>query len=167
MSSDVGENVSPLPSPNVPFSECPESIQAMLEGGSLQSINMSSDQQRQMRDFLSGMDELPAKKQSEPKRRTPTKFERLQAFDKRFPGCRRSYARVDVDNCFTYGGGQFVLNKSLEQYAPHRTRYGDQYDMDQVLVIQCADGALHFADQEGYDIDDEMVTAIGRGEFER
>ena len=34
--------------------------------------------------------------------------------------------------------------------------------MDQVLVIKCADGTLHFADQDGHDIDDEMITSIGR-----
>lgn len=146
----------------IPFSECPEPIQSMMESGSLQSINMSGDQQRQMREFLDGMDELPPKKESEPRKRMPTKFERLQAFEKRFPGCRRTSARVDVDNCFTYHGERYMLDRSLEQYAPHKTRYGDLYDMDQVLVIECADGVLHFADQDGYGIDDEMITSIGR-----
>ena len=92
----------------IPFSECPEPIQAMMESGSLQSLSMSGDQQRQIREFLEGMEELPHQKESGARRKRATKFDRLQAFDKRFPGCKLSYVRVDIDNVFAYHGNRYL-----------------------------------------------------------
>ena len=69
---------------------------------------------------------------------------------------------VDTDNRFIYNGRVYELDSSLKQYAPKRTRYGDQYDMDRVTVIDCGDGEIHFVDQDGYDIEDNMITCIGR-----
>jgi hypothetical protein len=69
---------------------------------------------------------------------------------------------VDTDNRFIYNSRVYELDSSLKQYAPKRTRYGDQYDMDRVTVIDCGDGEIHFADQDGYDIEDSMITCIGR-----
>lgn len=36
-------------------------------------------------------------------------------------------------------------------------RYGDQYDMDRIIGIQCMDGTVKFADQDGYEMDHEMI----------
>ena len=51
----------------------------------------------------------------------------------------------------------YQVDSTRGKYAPHKTRYGDQYDMDRIIGIQCTDGTVKFADQDGYEMDHEMI----------
>ena len=67
--------------------------------------------------------------------------------------------RVDVDGFFSFGGRNYRVDSICGKYAPHKTRHGDQYDMDRIIGIQCTDETVKFADQDGYEMDDEMIEA--------
>lgn len=54
------------------------------------------------------------------------------------------------------------MDSTEGKYAPHKTRYGDQYDMDRIIVIDVPDGSVHFADQDGYLMDDGMIAVLTR-----
>ncbi len=94
-----------------------------------------------------------AKKEQKRARQT-TKFSRIADIESKHPGCTCAGYRVDTDNEFDVCGIRYRISSTCEKYAPRHTRYGDQYDMDRVLVFTCPDGRLIFADQDGYLIDD-------------
>lgn len=80
---------------------------------------------------------------------------------KRFSNGRITTACVDTDNHFFYNGRCFEIDPGLIQYAPKHTRYGDKYDMDRIMIIECVDHSLHFADQDAHSIEDNLVYDLG------
>lgn len=69
--------------------------------------------------------------------------------------------RVNTEGDFVYGENIYRVDSAQGKYAPHPTRYGDQYDMDRIIVIHLPDGGLQFADQDGYLLEGQMVTVVG------
>lgn len=67
---------------------------------------------------------------------------------------------VDVDGNFQYEGAMFCVDSRQGKYAPHKTRYGDQYDMDRIICIRKADGGMLFADQDGYLLEEKRITKL-------
>ncbi|MBR6710520.1 MAG: hypothetical protein IKI81_03220, partial [Selenomonadaceae bacterium] len=54
----------------------------------------------------------------------------------------------------------YRVDSTQGKYAPYKTRYGNQYDMDRILVIALRDGGLLFADQEGHVLDLRSIKTI-------
>ena len=55
---------------------------------------------------------------------------------------------------------QQIPGALLQEIIPNdlaHAAYGDQYDMDRIIGIQCTDGTVKFADQDGYEMDHEMI----------
>ena len=158
-----------LRSREINLSDCPGCVAELLETGELDTSLLSKDHRRELAEFLNKVDSQEACTEADGKntachktRRRETRFDRINAIMRLFPNGRIATVSVDTDNRFIYNGRVYELDSSLKQYAPKRTRYGDQYDMDRVTVIDCGDGEIHFVDQDGYDIEDNMITCIGR-----
>ena len=138
------------------LSDCPEAITELAESGALALSLLSADDKLRfelLKDRLHPRNKETVKE----KPRHSTRFDRLEAIRRRYPGCKMEICRVDVDGFFSFGGRNYQVDSTRGKYAPHKTRYGDQYDMDRIIGIQCTDGTAKFADQDGYEMDDEMI----------
>ena len=138
------------------LSDCPEAIAELAESGALDLSLLSADDKLRfelLKDKLHGQNKETVKE----KPRHSTRFDRLEAIRRRYPGCKMEICRVDVDGFFSFGGRNYQVDSTRGKYAPHKTRYGDQYDMDRIIGIQCTDGTVKFADQDGYEMDHEMI----------
>lgn len=131
-------------------SSCPEAIAAMIEHGQANLLELSPDDRLRYQILTENLDARCDSKASAPKSRASTRFERLEAIRKNHPGCQLMTCRVDVDGSFECRGRMFRVDSNQGKYAPHKTRYGDQYDMDRIIGICCPDGRICFADQDGY-----------------
>lgn len=132
-------------------SDCPEAIAEMLESGCVRLNRMTPDDRLRYELLTDKLDEhTGAQKKKKTRARPMTRYERLEAIRQSFPGCRLSGCRVDTDGCFEHNGAAYQVDSTEGKYAPHKTRYGDQYDMDRIIVIDVPDGSVHFADQDGY-----------------
>lgn len=139
------------------LSDCPEAIAELAESGALDLSLLSADDKLRfelLKDKLHGQNKETVKE----KPRHSTRFDRLEAIRRKYPGCKMEICRVDVDGFFSFGGRNYRVDSTRGKYAPHKTRYGDQYDMDRIIGIQCTDGTVKFADQDGYEMDDEMIV---------
>ena len=138
------------------LSDCPEAIAELAESGALDLSLLSADDKLRfelLKDKLHGQNKETVKE----KPRHSTRFDRLEAIRRRYPGCKMEICRVDVDGFFSFGGRNYQVDSTRGKYAPHKTRYGDQYDMDRIIGIQRTDGTVKFADQDGYEMDHEMI----------
>lgn len=138
------------------LSDCPEAIAELAESGALDLSLLSADDKLRfelLKDKLHGQNKETVKE----KPRHSTRFDRLEAIRRRYPGCKMEICRVDVDGFFSFGGRNYQVDSTRGKYAPHKTRYGDQYDMDRIIGIKCTDGTVKFADQDGYEMDHEMI----------
>ena len=138
------------------LSDCPEAITELAESGALDLSLLSADDKLRfelLKDKLHGQNKETVKE----KPRHSIRFDRLEAIRRKYPGCTMEVCRVDVDGFFSFGGHNYQVDSTRGKYAPHKTRYGDQYDMDRIIGIQCTDGTAKFADQDGYEMDDEMI----------
>lgn len=150
-------------SKEISASSCPAVIAERIEGGaSHTSRAQTEDEWLRFETMLEALDAKVApyrKKAASQARRKDTCFARLEAIRQKHPGCKMETCRVDVDGCFACGGKRYRVDSTRGKYAPHRTRYGEQYDMDKIIGICCPDGGVCFADQSGYPVADEMITA--------
>lgn len=138
------------------LSDCPEAIAELAESGALDLSLLSADDKLRF-ELLKDRLHDQNKKTVKEKPRHSTRFGRLEAIRRKYPGCKMEICRVDVDGFFSFGGYNYQVDSTRGKYAPHKTRYGDQYDMDRIIGIQCTDGTVKFADQDGYKMDDEMI----------
>lgn len=138
------------------LSDCPEAIAELAESGALDLSLLSADDKLRF-ELLKDRLHDQNKKTVKEKPRLSTRFDRLEAIRRKYPGCKMEICRVDVDGFFSFGGYNYQVDSTRGKYAPHKTRYGDQYDMDRIIGIQCTDGTVKFADQDGYKMDDEII----------
>lgn len=138
------------------LSDCPEAITELAESGALALSLLSADDKLRL-ELLKDRLHARNKETVKEKPRQSTRFDRLEAIRRRYPGCKMEICRVDVDGFFSFGGRNYQVDSTRGKYAPHKTRYGDQYDMDRIIGIQCTDGTVKFADQDGYEMDHEMI----------
>ena len=132
-------------------SDCPEAIAEMLESGCVRLNRLTPDDRLRYELLTDKLDErIGAQKKKVARARPSTRFERLEAIRNAFQGCTIHGCRVDTDGCFEHNGAVYQVDSTEGKYAPHKTRYGDQYDMDRIIVIDVPDGSVHFADQDGY-----------------
>lgn len=144
-------------------SDCPEAIAEMLESGCVQLNRLAPDDRLRYELLKDKLDErMGAQKKKVARARTSTRFERLEAIRNAFHGCTFHGCRVDTDGCFEHNGAVYQVDSTEGKYAPHKTRYGDQYDMDRIIAIDVPDGSVHFADQDGYLMDDGMIAVLAR-----
>ena len=143
------------------MSDCPGCVLELLETGELNASALNRDERRELQEFLNGINKEEQPLAKEKKRHWETRFDRINRIKNLYPGGQLTTVVVDTDNRFLYNGRRFELDQSLEQYSPRHTRYGDQYDMDRVMVIECDDGSLFFADQDGASIDGSYVYDLG------
>ena len=144
-------------------SDCPEAIAEMLESGCVQLNRLTPDDRLRYELLTDKLDEhMGAKKTNKTRVRPQTRYERLEAIQKTYPGCSLNGCRVDVDGRFEYKGTAYQVDSTQGKYAPRKTRYGDQYDMDRIIAIDVPDGNIRFADQDGYLMDDGMVAVLTR-----
>lgn len=141
------------------MSDCPASVLQLLETGKLETTSLNRDERRELLEFLNGSEDVAEIRPKKVKHRE-TRFERINALMKRYPNGKLTTVRVDTDNRFCYKNVWFEIDPSVKGYAPRHTRYGDQYDMDRVMVIDIGSGQLHFADQDGYAIEDNMIQTL-------
>ena len=145
----------------ISVSSCPEAIADMLESGKVDLKTLSPDDKLRYQLMVDHLQEQC------PQERKPTfskepRFDRLQRIHKQNPGCDLCICRVDTEGDFVYENKNYRVDSTQGKYAPHPTRYGDQYDMDRIIVIHLPDGSLQFADQDGHLLEDQMVTALVR-----
>ena len=138
------------------LSDCPEAIAELAKSGALDLSLLSADDKLRF-ELLKDRLHDQNKKTVKEKPLHSTRFGRLEAIRRKYPGCKMEICRVDVDVFFSFGGYNYQVDSPRGKYAPHKTRYGDQYDMDRIIGIQCTDGTVKFADQDGYKMDDEMI----------
>lgn len=55
-------------------------------------------------------------------------------------------------------GQVYQIAPDFDKYAPHKTRYGVQYDMDRVLILHDGSKAILFLAQDGTEIPNDMIT---------
>ncbi len=147
----------------ISVSDCPEAIAEMLESGCVQLNQLTSDDRLKYALLTEKLDErMNLRKAREPRVKTSTRFDRLEAIRRMYTGCSLCGCRVDAEGCFEYDGAVYQVDSSEGKYAPRKTRYGDQYDMDRIIVVDVPDGGIHFADQDGYLLDDGMITVQAR-----
>lgn len=143
----------------ISVSDCPEAIAEMLEGGCVQLNRLTPDERLRYALLTDRLDaHMGPQKKKETRARPSTRFERLESIRKSFPGCSLHGCGVDVNGRFEYRGSVYQVESTKGKYAPHKTRYGDQYDMDRIIVIDVPGGSRHFADQDGYMIDDGVIA---------
>ena len=103
---------------------------------------------------------LPKTKREQKKTRPPhrpTRREKIEAVRRELGITDFTFARVDTENNFVYGGQAYHIDEAAEQYAPRFTGGGEEvYDMDQVLCCVAADGSLSFFDMEIKNISDRV-----------
>lgn len=144
-------------------SDCPEAIAEMLESGCVQLNRLTPDDRLRYELLTDKLDEhMVAQKKKKARARPTTRYERLEAIRRSFPGCSLNGCQVDTDGCFEHNGAVYQVDSTEGKYAPHKTRYGDQFDMDRIIVIEVPDGGVHFADQDGYLMDDAMIAVLTR-----
>lgn len=141
------------------LSDCPEVVAQMFEGGEIDLSRLSADDRLRYRTLTERVDARVGPPLISRKKRQSTRFDRLEAIRRNHPGCKMESCRVDVDGAFSFDGRDYRVDSTRGKYAPHKTRYGDQYDMDRIIGIRCLDGAVCFADQDGYEVEDEMIEA--------
>lgn len=141
-------------------SDCPEAIAAMLESGYVDRNLLSADDRLKYSMLLDAVEShaAGARKKREKKERPSTRFDRIEAIRKANPGCVMETCPVDVEGHFFCFGAQYRVDSTQGKYAPRKTRYGDQYDMDRIIGILRPDGRVLFADQAGYLMAEETIT---------
>lgn len=145
----------------ISVSSCPEVIADMLESGKADLNILSPDDRLRYQLMVDHLQEQ-CPQERKPTFSQETRFDRLQRIRRKNPGCGLYICRVDTEGDFVYADKKYRVNSTQGKYAPHPTRYGDQYDMDRIIVIHLPDGSLQFADQDGYLLEDQMVTALVR-----
>ena len=146
----------------ISVSDCPEGIADMCESGKPDIANESADDRLRYSLLTEKLDargrvELKAGESKQREKRT-TRFSRLEAIRRDHPGCVMLGCRVDVDGVFFFRETPYRINSACAQYAPRKTRYGEQYDMDRATAIALPNGKVFFADQDGRIIDSKMIT---------
>ena len=150
-----------LNSREINMSDCPACVLELLETGEMETAMLNRDQRRELQEFLNGTDEGEKPVSVRNKQRRETRFDRINKLMNLFPDGRITTVSVDTENRFVYCGRSYRIDPGVECYAPRHTRYGDQYDMDRVMVIERGDGSLYFADQEANPIHESMVYDMG------
>lgn len=145
----------------ISVSSCPEVIADMLESGKADLNILSPDDRLRYQLMVDHLQEQ-CPQERKPTFSQETRFDRLQRIRRKNPGCGLYICRVDTEGDFVYADEKYRVDSTQGKYAPHPTRYGDQYDMDRIIVIHLPDGRLQFADQDGYLLEDQMVTALVR-----
>ena len=141
------------------MSDCPVSVLQLLETGKLETTSLNRDERRELMKFLNGSEDGKGVRLKKVKHRE-TRFDRINALMKQNPRSKLTTVRVDTDNRFCYKDSKYKIDPFVKGYAPRHTRYGDQYDMDRIMVIDSGSGQLHFADQDGYAIEDNMIQTL-------
>lgn len=145
------------------FSDCPAQLAAMAECGNVRLDMLPKEEKQAYRQLTERLDERcgSCSEKKDNKRRT-TRFDRLNEIQRMYPGATLHRCQVDTDGCFEYNGAVYQVDSTQGKYAPHKTRYGDQYDMDRIIVIDVPGSGIHFADQDGYLMDDGMIAVLTR-----
>lgn len=145
------------------FSDCPAELAAMAESGNVCLDMLPREEKQAYRHLTERLDERCGsylwKRDS---KKSTTRFERLEEIKRAFFGCILNGCQVDTDGCFEYEDIVYQVDSAEGKYAPRKTRYGDQYDMDRIIVIDVPDGSIRFADQDGYLIDDRMIAVLAK-----
>ena len=139
----------------------PEAIADMAESGEIRLSELSADDRLRYQLLVDRLEAKVEKKEPAAKRPS-TRYDRLEAIRRKHPGCDMDLCRVDVDGGFEHDGSRYRVDVTEGKYAPHKTRYGDQYDMDRIIVIVLRGGDKLFADQDGYLMDEAAVTVWER-----
>ncbi len=133
-------------------SACPACIADILEGGGASLCMGDEDEIRRFETMLEVMDERAGRNKKKvkraPKQKRESRFERIECIRREYPGCKLSMPLpVDVEGVFIYDNVRYRIDERCEAYRPRKTRYGEQYDMDHVTVVETADKQLRFYDQ--------------------
>lgn len=145
------------------FLDCPAELAAMVEGGKVCLDMLPREEKQAYRQLTERLDErCGSYTWKKGGKRHTTRFDRLSEIQCIYPSCSLNGCQVDIDGCFEYNGAVYQVNSTEGKYAPHKTRYGDQYNMDRIIVIDVPDGGRHFADQDGYLLDDGMIAVLAR-----
>lgn len=141
-------------------SDCPEAIASMLESGCMDRNLLTADDRLKYDMLLDAVENYGAgtEKKRVKKAHQLTRFERIEGIRRANPGSVLETCAVDVDGYFLCFGMQYRVDSTHGKYAPRKTRYGDQYDMDRIIGILRPDGRVLFADQDGYLMTEETIT---------
>ena len=146
----------------IPVSSCPVQVTHHLYSG--QHLKDEDAEQTFFDEMLSRLDENgpPMLREDRPKKNKyagyETRHQKLVRIRKRHSGAAFSFSYVDTENAFVYEGRWYVIDVSVQAYAPKQTRCGELYDADQIMVVQSPDGTLDFYTQDLTAISPNMVT---------
>lgn len=152
-------------SKEISASSCPAYIADMIDGGGATLNGGDADEQLQFSALIEKLDEKAKAVMNRQERKSRCKrdsrFDRIAAIHRAYPGCSISMP-LAVDTCgqFFHENVHYLIDERCEQYRVHKTRYGDQYDMDRITVVRCKNGKLVFFDQAIRQIDSSMITIV-------
>lgn len=71
--------------------------------------------------------------------------------------CALVFCSVNTDNEFVYRGETYVIDASVEIYAPKHTALGLLYDADKIICVEDNTGKVSFYAQNYEPIDSDLV----------
>jgi len=128
-------------SKEISASSCPAFISDIIDGGGATLCMGDEDEMLRFETMLEDLDAKARsrKSKSKPKKKPKkeTRSERIDRIRREFPGCRLSIPLpVDTFGNFMYNGVEYHIDERCERYRPRMTRYGEQYDMDRISVVE-------------------------------
>lgn len=137
----------------IPISSCPTQIEDLVYGtGSV--LCPQTDEETLV--FEITAEDVPNKKGR--KAVNSEKGEKLKLIKKE---CGKdavfTYCTVDTENCFRYNGAEYMIDSSVEAYAPKNTSLGLLYDIDKIICVKSQDGSIRFYTPKYDSIDMSLI----------
>lgn len=149
-------------STEIDISSCPASIEEEVYGNGAAADN--SNDVTAFGILLDKLDERAKtyknQKPPKPKKRPPTRFEKIERIKRDCPGCKLHTIAIDTENIFEFEGVEYQLSDSVEQYQPRKTREGILFDMDRVVLLRDDLGRLRVFDQAIQPIPDDLIQQV-------
>lgn len=140
-------------------SSCPSFIQDQFYGAAPILREHQADERLQFAALQEKLDDHGQRKTRHTEQRE-TRYSRLERMRKLYPGCQMQHCRVDTDNTFMWAGKRYRIDEKLKQYGAVKTREGEYYAWDRILIVYDATGIRCFLDQEAEPIATGMVHPV-------
>lgn len=113
----------------------------------------------QMLEQMSLMDEKK-EPESARKKKVVSCYTKLQRLKKEIGPTKFFFCAVDTANRFMFEGILFHISEEVEEYLPKRTREGDLYDFDKIVVAISEDGSIRFYSPQWTEIDRTFISQV-------
>lgn len=132
----------------IPMTECPDSISDYMYSDRQSPMDSNDSRFDVLCDELDDLLDYHKAEKPTKKRRTETKFNRIEKIIKQYPNAERAWCNVDSNNNFVFLGKEYHVPENIAGYErdPDRTDL-----MDRVYVVSY-EGDLMFFDQNVFQI---------------